>query len=224
MSTRFSLLFSAVAVALLLGAAGLAHAEMILNGGFEDSPIVYDTTNHTGFTAPGWTGVECPDSQAFWASPGGFAPMQITPGSQGTWITPHAGSESVAFGGFTPGDTLTQTIATSPGVPYTLSFYFNEKIAYSSTPAFFEVSWGGSIVDSMSFTSTGQNFDEWRHYSYTVVGGGTGSDTLQFRGYAGDWFMGLDDVSVVPEPSSLITLLAFACTTALACVWRRRRV
>ena len=41
-----------------LGGAGPAKAQqLIVNGGFEVGPVVYDTTNYTGFTLPGWTGV-----------------------------------------------------------------------------------------------------------------------------------------------------------------------
>jgi hypothetical protein len=181
-------------------------ANLVTNGGFENGPYTYDNTNYTGFTCPGWTGVECPDSQAFWAG-GGFAPMNISPGSQGTWTpAPHSGSYDVVFGGFTPGDTLTQTgIATTPGASYTLSFWFNEGNAYGGDNALFQATWDGGTVASMPFTSSGQNFNEWRQYTYTVVG--NGSDTLQFLGYAPDSFVGLDDVSLtaapVPEPITM---------------------
>jgi hypothetical protein len=133
--------------------------------------------------------------------------MNISPGSQQNWTpTPHNSSEDVVFGGFAPGDTLTQTgIATTPGASYTLSFWYNENNAYSGDNLLFQAKWDNSVIASMPVTSSSGNFSTWQQYTYTVVG--NGSDTLQFLGYASDSFVGLDDVSLnaapVPEPITM---------------------
>src|SRR5580704_14001113 len=121
-----------LAVALLaLGTSVLAHAgNLVTNGSFE-------TGDFTGWTVTGDTtfvGV-CDVSTC----PSGFAPQD--------------GNFAAYFGPVGDTATISQTIATTPGEEYSLSFYLANPVG--GTPNYFNVTFGNS---SFSFSNFGVAF------------------------------------------------------------------
>jgi hypothetical protein len=174
---RFALAVSILALA----ATGLANAgdNLVTNGSFE-------TGDFTGWTLSGdttFTGV-CNVSTC----PGGFPPED--------------GTYAAYFGPVGDTATISQTIATTPGDEYSLSFYLANPVG--GTPNYFNVTFGNS---SFSFTNFGTAFT-WQQFTLTTL---ATSDQTQlsftFRNDPSYWF--LDNVTVqqsggtVPEPGTL---------------------
>ncbi len=99
-------------------------------------------------------------------------------------------------------DILSQTITTTAGQNYTLSFWLRDNDgdgAGSDTD--FQALWNGASLLDQYTTDEG-----YVEYSYLVTG--SGSDTLTFKGYNNPSYYILDDVSLTatPEPSSFLLL------------------
>jgi hypothetical protein len=165
---------------LALATAGLANAgdNLVTNGSFE-------TGDFTGWTLSGdttFTGV-CNVSNC----PGAFAPED--------------GTFAAYFGPVGDTATISQTIATTPGDEYSLSFYLANPVG--GTPNYFNVTFGNS---SFSFTNFGTAFT-WQQFTLTTL---ATTDQTQlsftFRNDPSYWF--LDNVTVqqsggtVPEPGT----------------------
>jgi choice-of-anchor C domain-containing protein len=195
MKNKFIPLF--VAVALI----GLAFAEarsenIVSNGGFETPTISSNSfqTYSNGQTFGNWTvSLNSIDLVRMWQNA--------------------EGSQSLDMGGSPGPGEIYQDLATTMGQKYALRF------AMAGDPYWvgikeMKVYWSGSLVDDITFDTTGytdQNMG-WQYHEYQLVA--TSSTTrLQFLdinhtdGYYGT---ALDDVSVapVPEPSSLILICA----------------
>ena len=157
-----------------------AATNLVQNGGFETGDFTDWTTNAVSF------------------------PMYIvtSPVEEGTYAAQIAG---FSFGP----DTLSQTIATTSGDTYTLSFWRYQQNVGPST--FLDVTWDGTAVFSENLLGRGYNVP-YQHFTASVVG--TGSDTLVFTSANDPGFTYVDNVSVssgVPEPSTwAMMLLGFA--------------
>lgn len=173
----------------LLGAAGPARADYLVNGGFE-------TGSFSGWSQSGNTNYTFVSSSA------------PNSGNYAAWLGP------VGSPGY-----LSQTVATTPGASYTLTFFLAGD---GKTPSDFQVLFGGtSVMDQTNIPSQG-----YTEYQYTVTA--TSSSTvLQFGFQDDNGFLRLDDVSLspnaAPEPGGL-TLLALGCAGLGARAWRRRFV
>jgi hypothetical protein len=192
-------------LALLLGVQTQARADLVTNGGFETG----DTT--------GWTFTPAASGSDFYV---GSTPLS----NPGPSTPTHSGNYAANFGAVgSQFDTLSQTLATTAGQSYTLSYW----VSHDSTNAQneFQVSWNGTVIQDLVNASA---FD-WTNYTFTVTATGP-TTTLQFAGYEVPAWFGLDDVSVnpaganpVPEPASL-ALLGLGGLGLFGYGWRRRQV
>lgn len=198
------------AVCAALGLAGInanAQANLVLNGGFETGPNLFD-----------WTTTNASSGSSF---------------NRETW-DPHTGSYSAFFGANGTGsprqnDQITQTFSDVVGATYTETFWLGAQV-YNNT-----YSTQGSFIAEVDATSllgknaTGSDIP-FAQYTYTFTG--TGSDTILFSAHYNQsaWF--LDDVSVIetapppvhatPEPGS-VALLSGLFITGGAVLRRRLR-
>jgi hypothetical protein len=178
-----------LAVLALLAGPSVSSADLIVNGGFE-------TGDFTGWT----TGANS------------YPEYIVTdPVNSGTYAAQIAGYQ------FFP-NTLSQTVTTTPGQDYRLSFWRYQDDG--EPPIGLTVYWDGTPV----FSETDTGFQPYQQFSATVTG--TGSDTVLFSSYNDPSFTYLDDVSLdpVPEPSSLALLAGAALGLAGRAYRRRRRV
>lgn len=114
----------------------------------------------------------------------------------------NSGQYAAQIAGFSYGpDTLSQTVATTVGQAYTLSFWYWQD---PGTPNGLDVTWNGTSVFSQVDTDTAVAY---AYVSATVVG--TGSDTLMFTAYNDPAFTYVDDIALAaPEPGTWALMLA----------------
>ncbi len=169
-----------ILLALCLLTVGTAALAQVNNGSFE-------TGDFTGWTVSGDTGFVgvCDASTC----PGGFAPED--------------GNFAAYFGPVGDMATISQSIATTPGDQYSLSFYLANPVG--GTPNFFSVTFGNS---SFSFSNFGVAFG-WQQFTLSTVATSNQTNlSFTFQNDPAYWF--LDNVSVsqggggtVPEPGSM---------------------
>ncbi|BAK67657.1 hypothetical protein SLG_29820 [Sphingobium sp. SYK-6] len=166
-----------------LAAVGPAHAaNLIVNGGFETG----DFSGWTQFGDTSFTGV--------FPAEAGYPP------AEGDFL----GVFGPAFGA----GGIRQTISTTPGATYAISF----DLAHMDDGGdnFFALVFDGvTYIDNVGAS----DFD-WANFGGSVIASGT-SATLEFRFYSGLSFWTLDGVSVtqvtssaVPEPASWALMIA----------------
>jgi PEP-CTERM motif len=168
-----------------------ASADLVTNGGF-------DTGDFTGWTVN---------------SPDGFT--EVLSGFS------HDGDFAAWFGDFQAdgGGSISQSLATTAGSTYTLSFWFAGD---GDDPSGFSAIVGGNTV----FQVTNPPFDaDYNQFTFNFTAS-SASTLLEFDGFDDDFFVNLDTVSVnlasVPEPSSIV-LCGVAGLSGLGYTWRRRR-
>lgn len=175
-----------------LAAPVASCANLIINGSFES----YGGSGYSSNIGAGLTG---------WAITSGGIDIVVEP----FWEAAD-GVVSLSLGWTSPA-TITQTVATTAGQAYDLSFYMAAEIFGGSSIRTMNVLWNGNVVASPSFAYTGQGPHNmgWTLHSLTVTG--TGSDVLQFRSTTtnqANYGPALDNVQLnpVPEPASLAVL------------------
>lgn len=148
-------------------------ADVVVNGGFETGDFT------------GWTG--------------GFPDNFVASGNP---FFIHSGTYGVAFGA-TSLSYLSQTLTTTAGTNYDVSFWLNSNGPDNQVT----LSWGGNSIFNQSNIAA----DGWTKYSFTETA--TSSSTLLSFGLEQiSRYSGLDDISVtptsaVPEPSTWAMML-----------------
>jgi hypothetical protein len=190
---KFSKVGRVMALVGALSLAGVAHAELVTNGGFE-------TGNFSGWTQFGNTGATGVTSTNFF----------------GTYI--HSGTYGGAFGAVGSPGGIFQTLSTTAGQTYLVSFWMSID---SGVPNSMTFNWNGG-ADELSLTNAAAQ--GMTHYTYLLTATGATTD-LRFNIQHNPAYYGLDDVSVtevqVPEPGSLA--LAGLALAAAGAVSRRKR-
>lgn len=198
-------LFTILVVATLFALSGSMFAQnLITNGGFEAG-----TPGGVGFGGFfGWTPVNetdahfNSDSSYSFLDDGSFAtdPSNFVPG---VVSGPHSGNYMADFGAVGLAAGISQTIATTNGANYVVSFWLanddGANAANDSTTSI-DVDFGGTTLIS----TTDQARFGWTQYSFLVTATGSSSDlTFDIRQDPSYYY--LDDVSVVqtPEPAAL---------------------
>jgi hypothetical protein len=187
---KFNNLVTLIGALTLPLAVGVAHADLVVNGGF-------DANNPAPGTAPlGWTLVNAPSGSNFFVGPGPGLGVRSLPNS----------ANFAATGLFD--DSLSQVLATVPGQAYTFSFFLGHL--GSNVLNDFSASWNGSSL--VSFVNAGT----FNYASFSFIQLATSaSTTVEFDARDGEtnaWYE-LDDVKVqpgiiTPEPGFLLLLCA----------------
>lgn len=240
-----------VPIALAFGLLAIAQApaaNLVLNGSFESgagpipdlsppssysiawdgSPVVFSSTS--SITVDDWAFTGDPSTQ--WVDlvyGDSSANYNWMPGS-----TAIGGSDAILSaqdgGSFVRMDTLAsidQTLATTPGQEYQLSFYVGtdgtwaDGAQMSSTQSL-NVVLGGLGIGTYSVTAAGTGM-VWRQYTYNFIASSTATG-LAFSGVSdssGRKYAGLDNVSVVPVPEVSTFLLSGMAVVAWVSFRRR---
>jgi hypothetical protein len=181
-----------------------AHANLIVNGGFEDPNIPTPSWSVFG-SITGWSttfgsGIEIQDNVA-------GAPFE---GQQFVELDSYGNSG------------MAQSVATVLNQLYSLSFAYSPRPNVGSGSNYIELWIDGVLVDS--FTAGGGSTTAWGIRSYSVTGDGSTSIEFRAAGTSDSYGGYLDDVrltAAVPEPGSLA--LGGVALTALAFLRRRKR-
>ena len=207
--------FLALLAAGITALAAPAHAQLVTNGGFEN-----DTSGDGNYFA-GWTLSGAADYYS--ASPNTFVFGNPHSGDYAAWLGP-AGSD-----GF-----LSQTVATTAGQVYTISYWLavdsQDSISGLTIPNDFSAAFDGHpLIIGTNLAATDSHpdaADDYTLYSFTAVAHSAAS-TLQFGFRNDNSEFRLDDVSItpaaVPEASTTISLgLLLLALGSLSVIARRK--
>jgi hypothetical protein len=192
--SRFRLAILVLGMA-LFSAPAFAQGNLVVNGSFEDP--VYGAAVSYPVPVTGWT--IAPDS--------GF---EVWNNFQGPGAD---GSQYLELDVFTC-NTVSQTIPTSSGSDYLISFAFGARNGVADNRV--QVSWNGQPVGTASADGTGQAEIVWTSHSF-LVRGAPGSSTLEFTNIDACDGVGsmLDNVSVLAQEIRVVPALAPAGTGVL---------
>jgi choice-of-anchor C domain-containing protein len=189
----------ALAATLLLGAVS-AHANLLVNGSFEDI---------NGASLQGWGGYTYSSGMAGWAVDSGTVDIAVT----GTAWGPAAdGANSLDINGWDSG-AISQSFATIAGQAYSVSFAYSRNPAGAADPATATVSAGGMLmnVSAANDGSHGSTFNMvWKPASFNFIATGTLATVAlaSTSGSAGGVFFDSVAVTAVPEPGSWALMVA----------------
>ncbi len=196
--------FAALALCsgLLAARPATAGMDLVTNGGFESGDFT------------GWT-ISGPQTSAPYILVSG-------PFMDAVQLNPYQGNYFAAVGFNGADGSISQTLATTAGAQYTLSFaYFAEN----GTPNDFSVAFGGNTVLSITNdTSNSTNPVTWTPYSFTVTATSNSTD-LVISGRNDPLYSGVDSVSVTPNPTpepSSLAVWGLGVVAALVVARRRR--
>jgi hypothetical protein len=201
-------LFTALLAALGVSSAA-SGATILMNGSFEE--YGGSGSSNIGAGLDGWT-----------IGPSHGVDIVFSTGVEPYYWAAANGNVSLSLNYF-GATAIRQVIATTPGLPYELSFAMAAEIYGGPATRTMDVLWNGVVVASPSFQYTGQgplNMG-WTTFTYQVLG--TGSDTLTFQSTTeGPYGPALDAVSLVVVPEPGIAALGAAAFSVGLMMCRRR--
>lgn len=202
---RIFLMKKMLAIAALLSATSFAHANLVVNGSFEDYSTVTPGTWRIFGSGNGWTtsqyGVEVRNAVAGTADDGArFVELDTTANS---WIS--------------------QVVHTSANQLLELAFAYASRAGVAANSNGIEIFWNNLSLGSL--TGNGTNGNGWLDHVYHVQADANGLGALTFAaiGTSDSYGGSLDNVSVtaIPEPDTIAMLLT--SLGLLAAVTRRRK-
>jgi Ca2+-binding RTX toxin-like protein len=105
----------------------------------------------------------------------------------------HSGTHSMEFGQVSGSATLTQSVSTTSGASYQLSFWVEDSDGNGSET--FSASWNGVTLQSLTHATGPASYTQ---YTFNVTGGSGASTSLKFAGNNASGFWYLDDVTLTP--------------------------
>lgn len=200
-----------------LAAVASANAvNLLVNGGFEST----DTTTNVGITGirkynggeslVGWTvgGVDVLGTDANYTEASGAGSITFNANSGNTSV------DLTGFGNTGLSDSISQSIATTVGTTYNVSFFVGRQNSFDAsdtryaTPSTVVFSLNGGAPMSFTNSNTATAKINWTQFTTSFVANST-STLVQFNnGTLDNNWVGIDDVSVeaVPEPASFAAL------------------
>jgi hypothetical protein len=196
-----------------------AKAQIIVNGSFETPPVPSGSfTDYSGGSTgiTGWTVVGIDVA----VISGTFAQNGITFEAQNgnQWVDLTGNNSN------SPTNGVTQTVATTNGLSYLLSFYVGsatDNTFYFASTVGLSIN-GGTVVSYTNPTAP-TNMLNWEQFTAGFTATGSTTNITFFNRVAGNNNCSLDSVSLspVPEPSTL--LLGCGAAGAISCGMRKRR-
>jgi hypothetical protein len=190
-----------VATLCLLGTP--AFAGNLIKGGNFEKPVVPpggSMTFSTGQTFGHWTVV---------GAPGAVSVVSGTFTQNGIAFPAKKGKQWVDLTGFNSNSAtgVAQTVATTPGVAYTLSFYVGNVVdpngVFGTTSTVNVLVDGGQVFTATNSMGQGQSKQVWQKFTTTIMATSTQTTIAFINGDpSSDFTNGLDAVKLVPQASN----------------------
>jgi hypothetical protein len=224
-----NIIAATIASASALIATGAVAADLVQNGDFDNIGGIWtdntglgsnDFQTAGGVVIPGWSNVSGLANEFWVLTPNGYSGLTASPGNSSIYFVDLTGeANSQPFGG------LEQTISTTPGSQYVLTFALGAGTTWNLGPlagsALTASATGTSLLASQLFTaSTPTTANQWQTETLSFTAD-SATTTIEFLGDSANVnsrYIGLDDVGVtfnvgpaVPEASTwAMMLLGFA--------------